>query len=412
MKHRVQRCTTFLTHFYLDPIQNLIVDKCIVKNIDVSIDDIIKMFPKEKDGNYHSIPVNHHKLTDTSNEYDDLKTHVNSRLNASMNLSCITFHAVPYTRILDTDEIENTSEALFDLIDMKSHNSVPGKGKMVSLQLNDEQPPDIGSYRIGLVEGLHRSHIFHQICDAIASNKIKADKMFKLTLYFKNQDCVISETELKLFTSLSYNLSVEIRSGNEHSLFDAMHRSVSHIISQGKYTSYKPNGEVMTDYFEALPEAPLSSLTGSDKNDFNKTAKAAAQKRYDACNSEKIEVEEEFVNIFYGMLKQNKQVNEICLTHTASKTFRPIELVSEKIPTVATDQLVALVTQTLKNNSKGKAISMRAVTSGGCPAAMYFLISILLSTVLHKDFATVSFIFVQTSCTALYQISHRTISET
>jgi len=159
MKHRVQRCsTTFLTQFYLDPIQDLIVDKCIVKNIDVSISDLIKMFPKENDGNYHSIPMNHHKLTDTSNEYDDLKTHVKNCLNASMNLSCITFHAVPYTRI-EEEEIVKTSEELFDMIDMKSqHNIVAGKGKMVSLQLNDEeQLPDIGNYRIGLVEGLHQS---------------------------------------------------------------------------------------------------------------------------------------------------------------------------------------------------------------------------------------------------------------
>jgi len=236
MKHRAQRCTTFLTQFHLDPIQNLIVEKCIVKNIDVSINDLIKMFPKESDGIYHSIPVNHHKLTDTSNEYDDLKTHVKNRLIASMNLSCITFHAVPYTRI-EEDEIVNTSEALFDMIDMESHNIVAGKGKMVSLQLNDEAHfPNIEDYRIGLVEGLHRSHIFHQIYDDIADEKIKTDKMFKLTLYFKNQDSVITETELKLFTSLSYNLSVEIRSGNEHSLFDAMQRSVSHNISQGIYT--------------------------------------------------------------------------------------------------------------------------------------------------------------------------------
>jgi len=305
----------------------LVVDKCIVKNIDVSINDLIKMFPKENDGDYHSIPVNHHKLTDTSNEYDDLKTHVKKCLNASMNFSCITFHAVPYTRI-EEEEGVNTSEALFDMIDMKSHNIVAGKGKMMSLQPDDEeQLPDIGNYRIGLVEGLHRSHIFHQIYDDIADDKIKADKMFKLTLYFKNQDSVITETELKLFTSLSYNLSVEIRSGNEHSLFDAMHRSVSHIISQGIYTSKNADGEVITDYFEALPEAPESSLTGSDKNDLNKKAKADAQKRYDACNSEKIKVEITFVNIFYEMLKQNKQVNEICLTHTASKTFKPIELV-------------------------------------------------------------------------------------
>jgi len=77
------------------------------KNIDVSINDLIKMFPKENDGIYRSIPVNHHKLTDTSNEYDDLKTQVNNRLNAAMNLSCITFHAVPYTCI-KTDEGVNT----------------------------------------------------------------------------------------------------------------------------------------------------------------------------------------------------------------------------------------------------------------------------------------------------------------
>ena len=131
------------------------------------------MFPKENDGNYHSILVNHHKLTDTSNEYKDLKTHVNNRLNAAMNLSCITFHAFSYTRILNTDKGVNTSEALFDLIDMKSHNIVPGKGKMVSLQLDDEEHfPKIEDYRIGLVEGLHRSHIFHQISDEITDEKI------------------------------------------------------------------------------------------------------------------------------------------------------------------------------------------------------------------------------------------------
>ena len=400
LNNSVQICTKYLT-FYSDAIQNLLSAKCVEKVIDVSFDDIIKYFPKETDGTIHSIPVNHHKLTDTTSEYAALKKHVTKQLQKETgNLSCISFHGVPYN-LVNVADIKNT--LAFDIIDIKSHNTIEGiKGQLVCLSSNEIEQ----NFRIGLVEGLHRSNIFHEISDLI-STKRRCEKMFKLTLYYGNPEVQLEKLDYTLFSKLSYNLSLELRSGNEHTLFDAMHNCVTHVISNGKYTCTNDDGSIKNNFFVfAHSDDEIKNFEDAEKND-KKKRKANMKRDADDQNRQLVQVkmnmEIEFMKHFISRLKHNRLVTQFIdkiPKHANTDLFNLHYLLSDNVPNLGPDTLMPLVTQSVKR--KGTVISMRCITDGGCPLQLFFITSILLSTVMHSKFAEVSTMVIFR--TGLYQL--------
>ena len=331
--------------------------------------------------------MNHHKLTDTTNEYSALKDHVRKQLNKpSGNLSCISFHGVPYKIVDDS----NTDKETFDIIDMKSHKRIEGqKGKLVLFTdaYNDME------FRIGLVEGLHRSHIFHQISEDISDADRRSEKLFKLTLYFGNPEDLFQEADLSLFSKLSYNLSLELRSGNEHTLFDAMHNCVTHIISNSEYTCMNEEGNLNDKFFVFVhSKEDISKLTvgKTDKKKIRALLKSDVVKQFEAMFDAKRAVEKAFLEEFILNLKHNRLVTQFIekTPKTANKDlFNLSYLLSDNVPPLGPDTLLPLVTQSAKK--KGTLICMRCITDGGCPLQLFFITSILMSTVMHSKFAEV-----------------------
>ena len=358
--------------------------------IDVSFNDIIKLFPKESDGSFQSIPVNHHKLTDTTDEYKALKNHVRMQMSRpSGSLSCISFHGVPYTVIND-----DTTEVAFDIINMKSHKTIEGrKGKLVFFtDMNDLVSLN---FRIGLVEGLHRSHIFHEVANSISEER-KNEKMFKLTLYFGGPDAQFLQEDCTLFAKRSYSLSLELRSGNEHTLFDAMHNCVSHVISKNEYTIWDKDkkGINKNSFVFVHSEADIKKITAgqTDKKKVRALLKRDVDNQYKELLKEKFAVETEFMRGFISNLKLNRLVAEFIASTTklnnGGDLFNLDCLLSNSVPNVGYGTFMPLVTQGTKK--KGTVISMRCITDGGCPLQLFFITSILLSTVMHSRFAEVS----------------------
>jgi hypothetical protein len=307
----------------------------------------------------------------------------------SGNLSCISFHGVPYTVVKDSDVADTLT---FDIINMKSHKTIQGKkGKLVSLTDPDD---DELKFRIGLVEGLHRSNIFHEIKDSIPESR-RQEPMFKLTLYYGRPNAQFLKEDCTLFAKLSYNLSLELRSGNEHTLFDAMHNCVTHVMLNGKYTCINDEGVIKNEFFVFVhsPE-DITKLTPhglQDKKKMKGILKKDVENKYREITEARHVMEKTFMEEFIANLRHNRLVTQFIEKTPKMRgqnLFNLDYLLSDNVPNVGPDTLMPLVTQGTKK--KGTAISMRCITAGGCPFQLFFITSILLSTVMHPKFAEVS----------------------
>ena len=114
--------------------------------------------------------------------------------------------------------------------------------------------------------------------------------------------------------------------------------------------------------------------------------------QYKELLKEKFAVETEFMRGFISNLKLNRLVAEFIASTTklnnGGDLFNLDCLLSNSVPNVGYGTFMPLVTQGTKK--KGTVISMRCITDGGCPLQLFFITSILLSTVMHSRFAEVS----------------------
>ena len=135
---------------------------------------------------------------------------------------------------------------------------------------------------------------------------------------YGNPEVQLEKLDYTLFSKLSYNLSLELRSGNEHTLFDAMHNCVTHVISNGKYTCTNDDGSIKNNFFVfAHSDDEIKNFEDAEKND-KKKRKANMKRDADDQNRQLVQVkmnmEIEFMKHFISRLKHNRLVTHNSLT--------------------------------------------------------------------------------------------------